>query len=691
MSIRESSLITLIFILFIYHSLEQIPSCSYFDIGLKSYCEILQFNSTHGCQYINGSCIIKPSCSSYKGTDENACKSIKLLNYSKKCIFDDNNNCIEVTKSCEEYEKGKNLCSELNAGNNKRCLLYNGICSAHYDFCQAFISDVDEIKCKSNIPLNPLTKCNWDNGRCVDTFRDCKEFEYELCSSLEISLPLKTSSIYQICLPSYNGFGCKEQFFNCELYDKMTEPSKKTQIDCETIIVIDINHKSPDPFSKCVFKDGACITSKKECAEITNSLYCIYNTLNDENKRCVYEDESCKEVFKSCSSYNSVQNKNEKDCKSIKIYNIQGNIDYNYRCIFQNNECIQKKLEKCEDYESDLDIQYCSSIILNTNEKCAIKDGKCVKHFSLCPKESTEEECKSKSLDSETYKCVYDSKEGCIQKPKECSEYQGNDYDICENELISSDENKKCFMENGKCIAKYIFCTSYEGNDKAICESIIPFKDKETSLKYSHKCVFDNNKCVMKEKECKEAKSFEECKLIQPAINKKCIYQNNECKEQYKDCESYNNNGKDTIEKTVCESIILDNPLEVCTFKPGSPNKCEKKIKVCSDFNKDDFSDMCYSLQLSSVGKKCIYSNSACAEINKSCLELYYESSVTEEICSAAPTTDPNTKICSVKIDGFGCEEIEKEEQDNANKSNFGIDNNKLIFNLLLIILGLLL
>ena len=34
-----------------------------------------------------------------------------------------------------------------------------------------------------------------------------------------------------------------------------------------------------------------------------------------------------------------------------------------------------------------------------------------------------------------------------------------------------------------------------------------------------------------------------------------------ETKEQYKDCESYNNNGKEQIEQSVCESIILNDYL----------------------------------------------------------------------------------------------------------------------------------
>jgi hypothetical protein len=94
-----------------------------------------------------------------------------------------------------------------------------------------------------------------------------------------------------------------------------------------------------------------------------------------------------------------------------------------------------------------------------------------------------------------------------------------------------------------------------------------------------------NNKCVKKEKECKEAQSYEQCKSIIPPTNKKCIYLNDECKEQYKDCESYSNNDKEAVTESICNSIILDytsagdNYPKIqatkCKFISGNPNRCE--------------------------------------------------------------------------------------------------------------------
>jgi hypothetical protein len=65
---------------------------------------------------------------------------------------------------------------------------------------------------------------------------------------------------------------------------------------------------------------------------------------------------------------------------------------------------------------------------------------------------------------------------------------------------------------------------------------------------------------------------------------------------------------------------------------------------------------------------------------------------VTEEICGAAPTSDSNSKICKLKSDGTGCEEVEKVEQESENKgTTVGICNRSLMLNLLVVIFGLLL
>ena len=56
------------------------------------------------------------------------------------------------------------------------------------------------------------------------------------------------------------------------------------------------------------------------------------------------------------------------------------------------------------------------------------------------------------------------------------------------------------------------------------------------------------------------------------------FYENNECKEQFIDCSSYEKYGEQPLEKSICESIVLNNTYSSkCVFSYGSnSNKCEE-------------------------------------------------------------------------------------------------------------------
>jgi hypothetical protein len=236
------------------------------------------------------------------------------------------------------------------------------------------------------------------------------------------------------------------------------------------------------------------------------------------------------------------------------------------------------------------------------------------------------------------------------------------------------------------------------GKDEASCKSIVLYKEDvgRVYTKKSAKCVWEKNACVENPKECGDAQNAAECSLITPtSSNKKCIYLNGQCKEQYEDCDAYNNNGKETIEQTVCESIVLGDTSYKCVFQSGTPTKCvqQKKYSTCSEFKKDDYEYVCTSYGSNppislSIDYKCSYKNSACSEVQKTCLELSNEPDADEEICESSPTSAYN-KYCSLKADKSGCEEKEKENADN--KGNFGLCYKKLGFNLLFIAFGLFL
>ena len=77
------------------------PQCSFFEsVYLKQQCDILTYNSTNGCEFINGKCDIKPSCTAYTGTNKDICESITLSDFSKKCEMQ-SGHCTEVTKTCD--------------------------------------------------------------------------------------------------------------------------------------------------------------------------------------------------------------------------------------------------------------------------------------------------------------------------------------------------------------------------------------------------------------------------------------------------------------------------------------------------------------------------------------------------------------------------------------------------------------
>ena len=310
-----------------------------------------------------------------------------------------------------------------------------------------------------------------------------------------------------------------------------------------------------------------------------------------------------------------------------------------------------KKLEKCEDYESGQDEKYCSYIKLSKTFKgCEIQDKKCVETYIDCPN-------KEENLSKEN-----------------CENIKLWDYDICKY-----DQTKGCYRKTRECS---------DANDKVACESMVLYDESENEIDYKYKCVW-NNACSKIAKECKDAQNVNECnKLILTSSNKNCVYLNGECKEQYIDCASYNNNnGKEKIEQSVCESIVLVETLlgvnQHCVFKNGQCVKEEKKS--CSEFNIDNYESICLLNSPSSVYSKCIYSNSACSDTKKNCLELSDESNIDKETCESAPTSGPN-KYCSLKADESGCEEKEKN-----NKGTFGLNDKKLWFNLLVISFGLLL
>lgn len=645
------------------------------------------------CVYSGNKCISQyKTCNLYNSEVANAdknkedCEAIQVYSDTTSS-FDDHYYCSYSgticslkEKKCEDFTE-ESECENFSPSDNTICVFNQNVCKEQFKTCELYNSEVTEKNkedCEAiriyDYGFDTSSKCVFSEGACSKTKKDCSEFtDSYTCNYHKPKDENKKCRFIQD--------KCEEQYKTCELYN--SKESTKTKEECEKIIPYKNSYSSIDEDSKCVFdSDSNCVRKPKECSEMGNNYHCYGHKIDDEHI-CILDNNECKQVYTSCSGYNKETDKTAEGCKAIKIYDSYGNIDYRKKCIFEENTCKDKTLEKCEDYETGKDENYCT-YIYNSYMNCVIKNNQCIKEYNDCPEdyeEVTEEVCKSITPWTEYYKCSYDkTTKKCIHQYKECSEFTNSDYynNYCSRYGVPSEdkENKKCFYENSKCIEKYIHCSAYTGNNKTVCESIIPYDENGYSVSYSNKCVFDSdNKCKMELKVCEDAKNSYECSSITPTNSKKsCIYENEECKEQYKDCDSYNNNGEETVTKSVCESIILSSDSYKCVFKEG--NTCEREKIDCSDITKEKYKQECSGISASSAEKKCSYSNSACSEISKSCLELSSVYSATSAICSAASTSDPNSKVCVKKEQGIGCEEKDKNSDPSTNSNQSGSSSN---------------
>ena len=329
---------------------------------------------------------------------------------------------------------------------------------------------------------------------------------------------------------------------------------------------------------------------------------------------------------------------------------------------------------KCDGYKAGQSEEYCTNIVLADNtKKCGLIDGKCVELPASCEGYSESKLiCESIKTDSDYTKCVLDKDKTCTPKQKICSEYLGKNANECAK-YKASDSSKICSLVNGKCIEQYQYCSDYSGNDQTTCESIIPYDDEDTpSPLPGYKCVLDSKEgCIRKSKGCSEAETFAECSLMVPSDTdiKTCIFYNNQCIEEFKSCDSYTGN----VVKGTCENIKLSDYTQKCEF---STNTCSGPTdKECTDFKFESIGHLCESIVPSNIRKKCVFSNNACTESNRNCLDLSNKVGVTADICSSAATSDSNTKICSLKVDKSGCEEVNKSSQNSGNNNSNGSKN----------------
>ena len=339
--------------------------------------------------------------------------------------------------------------------------------------------------------------------------------------------------------------------------------------------------------SLCSYYNSGCSEFEEFKKEI-----CQEFEAGEDNKVCNLINGKCISTYRDCEDY---KNDVKKDiCESIIPYYYVKN-----KCVFSNNTCISKE-RTWSDFKFGLESNSNCELLKaeKENKQCVFINNKCEEHYKSCEyyEGNDEEKCKSIIPLYEDdpfflHKCSFE-KGKCVKKERLCEEYIENPegFNYC-HRLVSSDETKRCAYINNKCIEHYKNCKDYTGNDSKECESIEPFDETNEEPYFNKKCVFEEGKCIRKEKtSCSEYKpgynDEDACSMIQlKDENKVCVLLAEECVETYKTCENYKGDNED-----ICKSIIptfekegsyvIDNELKCSLIN----NKCVQTERYCSEY-----------------------------------------------------------------------------------------------------------
>ena len=626
---------------------EEIDSCSYNPNDATNPCV-----EEHDCQ---------------SGKIEN-CRNINPPNYlTHKCEWT-SNGCTPSERTCSDYKNSNgiigNSCSLLKTQSaQQRCVLIYGMdylgsetqnCEDHYKECSK-IPSTSSTLCRDNIPANPLEYCDSNNDAtsppCSSYERYCDNtdksfinlFGKEQCDRMPLTGTNNEKSKKRC---KYNGEKCKEEFIQC------SDQSVSFGSECENYTPLDQNNNY-DFQQICTHDTSAtgikCIPRKRKCSEynkIPGTLFkediCEKLETSETYYSCIYDKENnkCKEEYSSCEEY--ITNKVETDenyCEKIVLKND------NEKCVYiqKTDECVTRKTyQNCEAYEGS-DKKICESIL---------------------------------SSDTSQY-CILDKDSKCIEKPVNCTEALYNE-EMCLKIAKAIDSNKRCAFgytptSNGRkvCYEEYIRCEDYPGTDKDECEDIMLYDGKKCKWEGSSGAT-NINRCISDFKTCRDAKTKEECKLINitgviDPERKVCDWIAPNCIENYKYCSDYRGTNDITCAnikpydesgekldigfkcKLIHNSIGCEKVPVECEDAGESRSLCESYSQYIKDYNKkfcvfDDYPDpdgkYCHSHY-----RKCEYikdkdfSNNICTNniiegyIRGACV-VKTGKCVTENICS---------------------------------------------------------
>ena len=411
---------------------------------------------------------------------------------------------------------------------------------------------------------------------------------------------------------------------------------------------------------------------EKECSQLSS-------TDSNSKTKCIFEGDSCKEIYKSCDAYAPENNFVDSTCTSIEASN------YDKKCEVQTTNGQKKCVEvykTCSDGNKEL--SYCIYFRAAADKRCVLKDNECQEHYEDCEKLTTEDTCATNIGKGLTKICRWDkTNEKCLNDDRKCEEGLASFTD-----KYTSDEYwKSCinlYAETGKrCVLKDNQCKTHFEN----CEDLKTENTCATNIGkgLTKICKWDSTgkKCLNADRTCEDGlasftdkytsdENWKSCTNLYAEEGKRCVLYNGNCETHKDSCEG--------LTKNKCVENIPNDFKKICEWKG---NACQQRDRLCNELqffsDVNQFVDIkkCFELTANDNSKVCYIKE------EKSCEEYYpkCESANKSECGKTKPLNEYKTGFkqnyqCSYNEGKTECEEVKKE------CSEYDVNNNDNCYNL---------
>ena len=215
----------------------------------------------------------------------------------------------------------KGYVSECTKGTDNQCtgnVEGKTICVLNGDNCveKTLCSQVQEPSsdnCQGGVSLNPKKKCGFTTGAtaCSEVDKTCTEIVEGASDDICLSVA------------GTGDKGCKYDSTNKKCVESEKCKTFTTAADANTCTNIPTSNPAT---LKCVLKTNKCDEEAKKCSEITfegTDKICGEATVSDNKKKCVAENDQCKEVDKeaatSSKSSTKAEEKNESNYVKLSL------------------------------------------------------------------------------------------------------------------------------------------------------------------------------------------------------------------------------------------------------------------------------------------------------------------------------------------------------------------------------------